>query len=171
MPTQSRWRNLSEIGCIAAVALLASGCGEDPVLDSSNRGSGSHTTDTSVENAAIVPSFLDGRCAIQLNTGGELQLSITNSRPEATERLLGVSTDATTLGHVMTAIDVPPHSTVGIGQPSAQPDGPSSVSGIHLATLDSDLRPAMTADVIFHFLLAGDVTVPVPVEACPVRVP
>ncbi|OPX09918.1 hypothetical protein [Mycobacterium sp. AT1] len=167
MPTQSYSRSRADIGCIAAVAMLAAGCGEDPVLDSSNRGSGSHTTGTTVENAAIVPSFLDGRCAIQLNTGGELRLTVTNSRPDATERFLGLSTSATTLGHVMTAVDVPPKSTIGIGEPSAQP---GSLPAIQLATLDPDLRPAMSTDVTFHFQLAGDITMPVPIEACPTQV-
>ncbi|KQY10280.1 hypothetical protein ASD37_04475 [Mycobacterium sp. Root135] len=170
MPTQSHSRSCADLGCIAAVAMLAVGCGEGPVLDSSNRGSGSHTTGTTVENAAIVPSFLDRRCAIQLNTGGELRLTITNSRPDATERFLGLSTSATTLGHVMAAVDVPPKSTVGIGQPSAQPTGPGSLPAIQLATLDPDLRPAMSADVTFHFQLAGDITMPVPIEACPTQV-
>lgn len=170
MATRLHVTSRADLGCIAAVALLAAGCGEDPVLDSSNRGSGSHTTGTTVENAAIVPSFLNGRCAIQLNTGGELRLTITNGRPDATERLLGASTSATTRGHVMTAVDVPPKSTVGIGQPSGQPVGPGRLPAIQLATLDPDLRPAMSTDVTFHFLLAGDVTMPVPVEACPVQV-
>ena len=114
------------------------------MLDSSNRGSGSHTTSTTVQNAAIVPSFLDGRCAIQLSTGGELRLTITNGRPDATERLLGLSTSATTRGHVMTAVDIPPHSTVGIGQPSAQSVGVGRIPAIELATLNPDLRPAMS---------------------------
>lgn len=169
MPTRSHRRNRSELGCVAAIALLATGCGQDTVLDSSNRGSGSQTTDTTVENAAIVPSFVDGRCAIQLNTGGELRLTITNGRPDATERLLGLSTSATTLGHVMTAVDVPPKSTVGIGQSSPQSVGPGNLPAIQLATLDSDLRPAMSTDVTFHFQLAGDITMPVPIEACPTQ--
>jgi hypothetical protein len=170
MSTKSRVKSRADVGYVAAVALFAAGCGAQPALDSSNRGSGSHTSATTVENVAIVPSFVDGRCALQLNTGGKLRLTITNGRSDATERFLGLSTRATTQGHVTTAVDVPPMSTVGIGQPSTQPVGPASLPAIDLATLDPDLRPATSTDVTFHFLLAGDITVPVPIEACPVQV-
>lgn len=152
----------------AALAMCAVGCGEDPVLGSSNRGSGSHTEDTSVENAYIVPAYVPGRCVIQLNAGGEIRFTVTNSRPAEAERLLGLSTTAAEQARVIDSVTIAPKSTVSFGLPNTNdPSGPA----VRLDRLDPDLRPAMTADVTFEFERAGDLTLPVPVEACPVQGP
>ena len=146
------------------------GCGEDPVLGSSNRGSGSHTDDTSVENAYIVPTYVPGRCVIQLNAGGAMRFTITNNRPAETERLLGLSTSAAKQARIITSVAIPPKSTVSFGEPNAAP-GADDASGppVILDQLDPGLLPATTTDVTFHFERAGDLTLPVPVEACPIQ--
>ena len=157
---------------VGAAALMVSvvGCGEDPVLDSSNRGSGSHTQDTSVENAYIVPTYLAGRCVIQLNAGGEMRFTVTNNRPADAERLLGLSTSASTKARIVTDADIPAKSTVSFGEPNVDPGaGDASRPAVMLDHLDPGLRPATSADVTFHFERAGDLTLPVPVEACPVQ--
>ncbi|WP_234788763.1 hypothetical protein [Mycolicibacterium iranicum] len=154
----------------ATLMVSAVGCGEDPVLDSSSRGSGSHTDDTSVENAYIVPSYVPGRCALQLDAGGAMRFTITNNRPAETERLLGISTDAAEQVRVVGSVAVPPESTVSFGEPNVEP-GARDASGppVLLDRLDPDLVPATSADVTFHFERAGDLTFSVPVEACPVQ--
>jgi len=154
----------------AAVTVSVTGCGGDPVAGSSNRGSGSVTSATTVENAYIVPAYVPGRCVIQLNAGAEMRFTITNNRPVETEQLLGLSTSAAHKARVMTTINIPPQSTVSFGEPSAQSlDGGSPRSAVRLDRLDPDLRPATSVNVTFRFLRAGDLTLPVPVEACPVQ--
>lgn len=154
----------------AALAVGVAGCGEDPVLDSSNRGSGSHTETTTVENAYIVPAYVPGRCVIQLNAGGEMRFTVTNNRPAEAERLLGLSTSAADQARIIDSVDIPPKATVSFGEPNAQPVGAERRNpAVRLDQMDPGLRPATSADVTFHFQRAGDLTLPVPVEACPVQ--
>lgn len=146
------------------------GCGEDVVLDSSNRGSGSHTETTSVENAYIVPTYVPGLCEIQLNAGGAMRFTVTNNRPAETERLLGLSTSAAEQARMIGQVEIPPKSTVSLGEPNVEPgDDDASRPAVLLDRLDPELRPATNTDVTFRFELAGDVTLPVPVEACPIQ--
>ncbi|VEG54361.1 Protein of uncharacterised function (DUF461) [Mycolicibacterium aurum] len=163
-------RSGSVLAGTAALTMSVAGCGEDPVLDSSNRGSGSHTDDTSVENAYIVPAYVPGQCAIQLNAGGAMRFTITNNRPAETERLLGISTGAGEQARVIGSVAIPPKSAVSFGEPNAEPGaGDASGPPVLLDRLDPDLVPATSADVTFHFERAGDLTFPVPVEACPIQ--
>lgn len=155
-----------------AALMFVAGCGEDPVLDSSNRGSGSHTEDTSVENAYIVPTYVPGRCVIQLNAGGAMRFTVTNNRPAETERLLGLTTAAAAQARILTNVDIPPKSAIGFGEPNAEPGpGDASNPAVILDQLDPGLLPATSAEVTFHFERAGDLTMRVPVEACPVQAP
>ena len=167
--TQIR-RGGSALAGAVVLAMGVAGCGEDPVLDSSNRGTGSHTQDTTVENAYIVPANVPGECAIQLNAGGEMRFTVTNNRSLESERLLGLSTSAAQQARVIDSVDIAPKSTVSFGQPNEQPGGgDASGPAVQLDRLDPDLRAATTADVTFHFQQAGDLTMSIPVEACPVQ--
>lgn len=155
---------------IAAVAMAASGCGEDPQPGSSNRGSGSETERTTVENAFIVPTFLPGRCAIQVDAGAKMRFTVTNGHPTEDERLLSVSTNASPDGDAPAGVDIPAESSVGFGQPSAAAvDAGGTVSAVQLGQLEPTLKPGMSAGVTFHFDRAGDIEMPVPVEACPTQ--
>lgn len=156
---------------VTALVMCAVGCGGEPALDSSNRGSGSGTQNTTVENAFIVPAYLPGRCAIQLNAGAEMRFTVTNNRPAEAEQLLGLSTNVAAQARIMTSLNIPPQSTVSFGEAGAQPfSGGKSRPAVRLDRLDPDLRPGMSADVTLNFERAGEVTLPVPVEACPVQV-
>jgi len=163
-------RTCSALAGAAALAVGVAGCGEDPVLDSSNRGSGSHTETTTVENAYIVPAYVPGRCVIQFNAGGEMRFTVTNNRPAEAERLLGLSTSAADQARIIDSVDIPPKSTVSFGQPNAElREADDRGPAVRLDQMDPELRPATTADVTFRFERAGDLTMPVPVEACPVQ--
>ena len=163
-------RNTTLACCGALLALVTGGCGKEYDFESSNRGSGSDTTATTVENAYIVPAFVPGRCAIQLPLGAELRFTVTNGRPAENERLLGLSTNAARQAQPLRSVDIPPESTVGFGQPSAAAvDAGGRVPGIRLEELDPGLRPAVSTEITFHFERAGDIPVRVPVEACPVQ--
>ena len=158
----------SALAGAAALSLCAVGCGEDPVLGSSNRGSGSFTEDTNVENAYIVPTYVPGQCVIQLNAGGEIRFTVTNNSAVETERLLGLSTTAADQARLIESVPIAPKSTVSFGEPNTHD---ASGPAVRLDRLDADLRPATTADVTFQFERAGDLRLPVPVEACPVQGP
>ncbi|WP_246228748.1 copper chaperone PCu(A)C [Mycolicibacterium psychrotolerans] len=141
-------------------------------MRSPNRGTGSTTQETTVENVYIVPAFLPGRCAIQLDAGAAMRFTVTNNRGADPEKLLGVSTDAAQATRLPATTEIPPKATVAYGQPHpGDPGGSLRMGPARLDGLDPDLRPATTADVIFHFDRAGDITLPVAVEACPVQMP
>lgn len=153
----------------AALLMLAIGCSDDPpTADSSNRGTGSDTEYTSVENAYIVPANVPGRCAIQVEAGGEMRFTVTNNSPVDAERLLGLSMSAAEHARMADPVEIPAESTVSFGEPNV---GDARNPAVPLERLDPDLRPATTADVTFHFERAGDLTMAVPVEACPVQAP
>ncbi|WP_197376471.1 hypothetical protein [Mycolicibacterium baixiangningiae] len=152
------------------LTVFVAACGGETELGSSNRGSGSHTESTTVENAVIVPAYLPGSCAIQLEAGALMRFTVTNNRPTAAERLLEVSSDAARKARIITNVDIPPQSTVGFGEPSAEAVDPGGrAAAVRLNELDPGLRPGMPTPVTFHFQHADDTTMPVPVEACPTQ--
>jgi hypothetical protein len=163
-------RNLKRSAFSAmALAFIVSGCGDGSEMGlSTNRGSGSLTEGTTVENAYIVPSFLPGRCAIQFGAGAKMRFTVTNGSSTEAERLLSVSTNVAHEADTTSGVVIPVRSTVGFGQPSASSvDAGGTVSAVQLGGLDPSVRPGMSANVTFHFDRAGDITLPVPVEACP----
>ncbi|MGW0158529.1 hypothetical protein ACWDUN_04325 [Mycobacterium sp. NPDC003323] len=156
----------------AALMMLVTGCGEDQGSGSSNRGSGSLTEETTVENAYIVPAYVAGRCAIQLDAGAEMRFTITNNRSTASERLLGLSTGSAEIVEIPTPVEIPAASTVSFGEPNAAAGaGDASRPAVRLQRLDPQLRPAMSTEVTFDFERSGELTMRVPVEACPVQTP
>ena len=150
----------------AALALTTAGCGDAEMGLSTNRGSGSFTEETTVQNAFIVPEFVPGRCAIQTGTGAILRFTVTNNRSIDAERLTGISTGVAEQVDVQ-PVEIPVESTVGFGEPSIPAQGGGTVPAVPLGELDPGVKPAMTADVTFQFEQAGEITIPVPVEACP----
>jgi hypothetical protein len=157
----------------ALFAALAVGCGGDVDRESSNRGSGSDTQDTTVENAYIVPAFVPGSCALQTGAGAELRFTVTNNRLVEAERLTSVSTDAAKSAAVPDAatVDIPAGGVLTVGQP--QTDLPASDSptapAVTLTELDPDAKPATSTPVTFTFDQFGPLTVRVPIEACPTQ--
>jgi hypothetical protein len=156
---------------LAGAAVLAvglAGCGHFVIGESNNRGTGSSSEDTTVEDAYIVPAFAPGHCAIQIDTGAQMRFTVTNNRSADTERLLNVSTDAAQQARIVSNADIPPKSRVAFGEPSGQQlDAGATAPAVRLESLDPKLRPAMASDVTFRFQRAGDITLHVPVEACP----
>jgi hypothetical protein len=157
----------------AALMFVATACAEDPVLYSSNRGSGSRTTVTSVENAHIVPRFIPGRCSIQVGGPAALRFTVTNNRPTGMERLLAISTEAVQTVHYppQAAIEVPAGGAVAFGQPHVEQVAAEAVStpAVELEGLDGDARPGTSVEVTFRFERLGDVDTRVPIETCPAQ--
>lgn len=158
-------------GLVAATGtMLLSACGDGAASASSNRGSSSQTEGTTVENAFIVPSFVPGHCALQAGSAADVRFTVTNGRPAGVERLEGISTDSAASRDLAVTADIPAKSTVGFGQLSAGAvDVGGSRPSVHVDALDPQLRPGMSATVTFHFSEEGDITMPVPVEACPTQ--
>ncbi|WP_253867767.1 hypothetical protein [Mycobacterium sp. GA-1285] len=151
---------------LLAVLVLA-GCGSDTTGESSNRGSGSETTETTVENAFVVPRYLPGSCAIQVGSSAELRFTVTNNRPVETERLEGISTPAADSVRIAPdpPIEVAAGTSIAAGQPVAQ-GRPFTVT---LEGTKDSVQPAHSVDVTFRFEKSGDITMLVPVEACPTQ--
>ncbi|MGH3675699.1 MAG: hypothetical protein ACRDU5_08180 [Mycobacterium sp.] len=156
------------------VAVLTAGCGGDkPVLDSSNRGSESRTADTTVQNAFIVPRFTSGSCAIQVGDAA-LTFTATNNRPTEPERLLAIASDAARAIGIFpgATLQIPPKSSIAAGRPLEHVGGsagPGQPIAVRVEGLDKSARPGTSVAVTFRFDKYGDVTIPVPIEACPAR--
>jgi copper(I)-binding protein len=171
MPTTHLLRGASG-AFVAAMLMPLAACGDDTIGDSSNRGSGTDTEPVNVEDAYIVPTFVPERCAIQLNAGASMRFTVANNSATDSERLLGISTTAADGARILGNADIPPHSTVGFGERSAKPvDAGGRVPSVRLEGLDHDLQPAMSPEVTFKFRRAGEITMRVPVEACPAQSP
>ncbi len=151
---------------MAAMAVLAAaGCGSQAHLQSSNRGAGSRTADTTVENAYIVPHYAPGSCAVQTGDTADLRFTVTNSRDGQAEQLLDVTTPAVDQVKVTPPLplDIPPKATVAAGEPNAS----GSKISVSMNGLKQSVRPGAPVDVTFRFKQFGNLTMPVSVEACP----
>lgn len=146
-------------------ALSLAGCGNYISGESSNRGSGSETSDTTVENAYIVPRYLPGSCAIQVGDTAELRFTIINNRATETERLQQITTPAAEAVDITPSppLEVPAGASIAAGQ-AIEPGRPFTVS---LDGIKDSVIPAHTVDVTFGFENFGELAMPVPVEACP----
>lgn len=168
-------------GCARAVAsgaallmFVVGGCGGNPVLDSSSRGASSQTGETSVENAFIVPRFAPGSCAIQVGNSADLRFTATNNRPGEPERLTGITTGAADAVRMsaMLPVQIPAKSSIAAGQPIEHPGdamGPDKPFTVSLWGLRESARPATSVEVTFRFEKFGDLTMRVPIEACPTQ--
>ncbi|OBI79421.1 hypothetical protein [Mycobacterium sp. E740] len=169
-PTLSR-RSAAAAGLLTSV--LVAGCGGDPDISSSNRGAGTQTEETSVENAFIVPRFVPGSCAIQVGDAAALKFTVTNNRSAEPERLLGIDSPAATSIRPApeATLRIPPRTSIAAGQPvenvgDGVPDRPFTVS---IEGLRESAKPGTSVDMTFHFEKQGDVEMKVPVEACPTQ--
>lgn len=151
----------------ATVAAVVAGCGSTAVPSST----GPDRPDTTVQNAYIVPARFDERCAIRLDRGADMRFTVTNNREAQHERLLGATTGAArTATLTPDGVDIPRRTTVGFGEPDIPTaDLGRVVQPVRLDGLDPDLRPATSTEVTFSFERAGNITLPVPVQACPRR--
>ncbi|MFV9635817.1 hypothetical protein [Mycobacterium neumannii] len=147
------------------VMFLLAGCGSYTTGESTNRGSGSETPETTVENAFVVPRYLPGSCAIQVGESAELRFTITNNRPAEAERLEAITTPAAEAVRIDPSppIEIAAGTALATGQP-VEPGQPFTVT---LDGINQTVRPAYNVDVTFRFQKSGELTMPVPVEACP----
>jgi hypothetical protein len=158
---------------VLMVALVA-GCGNNPVISSSNRGADSPTEETTVENAFIVPRFVPGSCAIQVGDQAALNFTATNNRAAQPERLLGIESpaaDAIRISPTAT-LQIPPKTSIAAGQPIEDTDHPAAADQpftVSIDGLDASARPGTSVDVTFHFEKHGDLAMKVPIEACPTQ--
>jgi copper(I)-binding protein len=160
--------------CIAsAAAALVAGCGSDPLIHSSNRGAGSHTGQTSVENAFIVPRFVPGSCAIQVGDAAALAFTVTNNRVTEAERLLAIESPAAEAIHIIFHRDVgdPAGTSIAAGQSIEHigDDADDRPFTVRVAGLRESARPGTSVDMTFRFEKHGDLTMRVAVEACPTQ--
>lgn len=145
--------------------VVLAGCGSYTTGESTNRGSGSETSETTVENAFVVPHYLPGSCAIQVGDAAELRFTITNNRPVEAEQLEAITTEAAQTARIAPSppIEVAAGTSLATGQP-VEPGRPFTVA---LDGITASVRPAHNVDVTFRFQKSGELTMLVPVEACP----
>ncbi|MGE2692331.1 hypothetical protein [Mycolicibacterium pulveris] len=158
----------------AVLALLAVGCGGDSEFDSSNRGANSQTEQTSVVNAYIVPRFVPGSCEIQVGDAAALTFTATNNRATEPERLLGIESDAAEAFRIApnATLEIPPRTSIAAGQPTedvGRGGGVDEPPSVRIEGLRESARPGTSVDVTFRFERQGDVTMNVPIEACPTQ--
>lgn len=154
-----------------ALSLVVVGCQNDAVLDSSNRGTSSETTMTSVENAYIVPAYVPGACAIQYGDAAAIRFVATNNRDIEPERLLSITTDAADTIQVSPKSEwvIPPNSSISSGYPSEPAGAEAMPMEATIDGLAESVRPGMSVDVTFEFEKAGSIEVRTPIEACPAQ--
>lgn len=156
------------------VVVLAAGCGGNDEIGSSNRGAGTHTEDTTVENAFIVPRFVPGSCAIQVGDAGALTFTVTNNRVTGSEQLLGIGSPAADAFRLTPSatLQIPPETSIAAGQPVedlSPADGVDEPFTVAVEGLRESARPGTSVDVTFRFEKHGDLTMKVPIEACPTQ--
>lgn len=164
----SQIRRSAAAAAVLATVFALTGCSDEGDTESSsNRGGGTETAETSVENAYIVPRFVPGACAIQVGDTAELRFAVSNHRATGTERLLEVSTPAAESVRLDPAppLEIPAGETIGAGQPVT----PGKQFSATLINVNDGLKPAQTTDVTFQFESFGELTLPVGVEACPAQ--
>ncbi len=152
----------------ALVLAVAVGCGDGTEIGSSNRGASIADQPTRIDNAYIVPSFVPGSCELQEGRRGQLRFTITNGRPLKDERLLTVNTDAAeriTVPREVT-VDIAPGESLAAGEP---PDARGGPPAVQLDGLRPSVHPATSVPVTFGFQEFGNITLQVPIEACPVQ--
>lgn len=154
-----------------ALSSLIMGCQNDAELGSSNRGVSSQTSDTSVENAYLVPTFVPGACAIQYGDTAHIRFTATNNRDIEEEQLLSITTDAADSVRVIPTnrFVIPPNSSITTGYPTSPTDGGDTPLKVMVDGLAGSVRPGVSVDVTFDFELAGPIEVRTPVEACPAQ--
>lgn len=173
MSDPARLRRAATVGA-ALMVVLATGCGNDVDYNSSNRGSGTDTEPTAVDNAFIVPTFMPGSCAIQVGGTANLRFTVSNIRPAESERLLGITTDAADLVRISptATLEIPPKSTIAAGQPIENLDDPAAPDEPFTVILEGtrdNVTPGKSVDVTFRFEKSGNLESLVPIEACPTQ--
>jgi copper(I)-binding protein len=152
------------------LAAVTVGCGTDADPPSSNRGSTSDTSATTVDNAYIVPTFVPGSCAPQTGSDARLRFTVTNNRPGRTERLLSVRSDVTNRIDLPPSVtsEIPARGSLAVGQPTAG-TGSVTIPALTLTAPKHDFQPGTSTSFTFSFSEFGEITLQVPVEACPNR--
>lgn len=146
--------NPTRLGAASVGLVLAGGCGSDnPVIDSSNRGSNSHTKDTTVQNAYIVPRFQPGSGAIQVGDAAALAFTATNNRSTESERLLAIATDAAEAVHISPAapLEIPLQSSIAAGQSIEQVGASGQPFAVSVDGLRESARPGTSVEVTLVF--------------------
>lgn len=159
---------------VVVTAPMLAGCMPEPDIDSSNRGSGTDTGTTSVENAYIVPQYKGASCAIQVGDSAQLRFTAANNRSAESERLKGITTAAAEDVRIAptATLEIPPRSRIAAGQPVENlrdvnaPDGPFTVT---LQGTNDRIQPGTSVEVTFQFDRFGDLMLNVPIEACPTQ--
>lgn len=155
------------------IAAFAVGCGGNPEIASSNRGAGSDTSATTVENAFIVPRYIPGSCAIQVGDAAVLTFTATNNRGTEAEQLLGIESPAADTIRISPPppLEIAPRTSIAAAQPIedvSRPGGDRPFT-VTIETLKESATPGKSVDVTFRFEQHGDLTLKVPIEACPTQ--
>jgi copper(I)-binding protein len=170
--TRTRSRASAIIGC-AAMMVLAVGCGAEEV-DNSSPGVETQTDGTSVENPSIVPNAAPASCVVEVGDVAEIKFTATNNRHNEPERLMSISTEIADAVQIIPGpgVPIPAGMSISAGQPIEQPasqqalDQPVTVT---LQAVNQTVEPGRSVPVTFQFEKFGDLTMDVPVEACPAQ--
>lgn len=160
-------------GAALPIMLMSAACGNDDVAPgSSNRGAGTTTESTSVENAYIVPAFAPGACAIQVGDTADLRFTVSNTRSADAERLLAITSPAADTVRIApnATVEILPQTTVAAGQPVENLGNPGAQDEpltVTLEGLQSVVTPGKSVAVRFEFEQFGPLEMQVPIEACP----
>ena len=156
---------------LVLLAAAAAGCQSAAVPKTNHRGASSDSAMTTVDNAFLVPSLVPGSCAMQSGHTAKLSFTVTNNRSVGSERLTSVVTDAASdivIPRGGTAA-IPAGGALTLGQPRSDSARATVLPAADVTGLRPQVRAATSLIVTFTFADAGQVTMQVPVEACPTQ--
>jgi copper(I)-binding protein len=158
------------IGCALLVAVTA-GCQATAIPKTDNRGAGTDKAMTAVENAYLVPAFVPGSCALQAGDAAKLSFTVINNRSIGSERLTAIVTDAAANVVVPAGgtAAIPPGEALALGQPRVTGAHATELPAAHITGLRPQVKAGTSVIVTFTFADAGQLTMKVPVEACPAQ--
>jgi copper(I)-binding protein len=161
------------LGAAALAVAIVAGCSTDDAdSESSNRGGGESSGQTSVNNAFIVPAYTLS-CVLQVDAPAQLTFTAVNGSTTESETLSDISTPAASTVSIDASkaqLEIAPGTSIAAGQPvqnleeSTAPDEPFTVT---LQGLEQGVEPGKSFPVTFAFEREGDITFNVAVEACP----
>lgn len=160
---------------VMVLALGASAaCSNEADTASSGRGGGQESGETSVENVFIVPATAL-TCGMEVDEPAKLSFTAVNDSSTEQEMLSSISTPAAESVEIdapLEALTIGPEDSIAAGQPVPNADDPAASDqpfSVALQGLGESVEPGTSFPVTFAFKRAGDITLNVPVDACPVQ--
>jgi copper(I)-binding protein len=158
------------ISCLVAAAALLTGCSAGQLSQTSAMEPAVNGVSAAIGNIALrdIRIVADQTSdALRPPKTADLRFVAINQSPDATDMLIGISSDVATVALTANAA-IPPAGTLIVGSPEAEAK-PLAAEGASTAkatvSLTKPISNGLTYDFTFRFAKAGQTTVAVPISA------